>query len=55
MTSIPRAQMNKVIKRIMTFLPRDLKPRKELQRLRKNYLKPLRLNSKENKDQLKTK
>lgn len=37
MTSIPRAQMNKVIKRIMTLtgLPRDLKPRKELQRLRK--------------------
>lgn len=57
MTRIPRAQTNKVIKRIMTLtgLPRDLKPRKELQRLRKNYLKPLRLNSKENKDQLKTK
>lgn len=57
MTSIPRALMNKVIKRIITLtgLPKDLKPRKELQRLRKYYLKPLRLNRKENKDELKTK
>lgn len=56
MTSIPRALMNKVIKTIITLtgLPKDLKPRKELQRLRKYYLKPLRLNRKENKDELKT-
>lgn len=56
MTRIPRTLMNKVIKRIITLsgLPKDLKPRKELQRLRKYYLKPLELNRKENKDQLKT-
>lgn len=56
MTSIPRARINKVIKWIITLagLPRDLKPRKELQSSRKFYLKPLKLNNKENNDQLKT-